>query len=468
MESTKSRVKHLTYSFSSRTEWRAKERVLLKGHSRKYCPETKLLDIDVRAFHSAEFQNAKIKVAAAGGELYEAITITFISGGQFLHFSFLEDTSNFRTDLRIIERCDCCKVLFLVQFTVMDPNSTPNAATPRVQPSIRSFFQPRQPIYSAPPAPPVSKSETISPLPQISQLPPQPPAKVAKPTSTIPEQATISPILEQHIPALRRINALLLPISYPDSFYHKILSPDAPVSFSRVILWTDPKSLQVTVVGGVVCRLDPALASDSTPQGTNYIPGSFDIYIQSLALLSPYRRMGLVAEVLKQVIEAATSQSNLKVASLYAHVWTENEEALEWYTSRSFKREEPVLHGYYRRLKPDTAWIFRRRLQPSDHLSNSQSSQNGIPAAQSTEPTSNSVPASTTRPKIPPSARSFQERGPDREWNDLPEDILGSNLKPPSLLGSKDGSATSSRSSSKSGIEKGRKKRAYPAAAFGS
>jgi hypothetical protein len=42
-------------------------------------------------------------------------------------------------------------------------------------------------------------------------------------------------------------------------------------------------------------------------------------------------------------------------------------------------------------------------------------------------------------------------------------------LKPPSHLGSREGSAASSRSSSRSGIEgKGKKKRVYPAAAFGS
>jgi ribosomal protein S18 acetylase RimI-like enzyme len=347
----------------------------------------------------------------------------------------------------------------------MDTNGTSNTANTRVQPSIRSFFQPRQPSYTAPPAPPTSRLESAGPLPQASQLPLESPANHAP---TIPEQATISLVLSEHIPPLRRINALLLPISYPDSFYQQIVTPDAPVSFSRAITWTDPKSPQSTVIGGMVCRLDPALAPDSTPQDTKYTPGYFDIYIPSLALLSPYRRMGLVAEVLKEVVEAATAQSDIKVASLYAHVWTENEEALEWYTSRGFKREEPVLHGYYRRLKPDTAWIFRRRLLPSDHLASPKSSHTSVTAPTVTDPTSSPAIEPRARPRLPPSARSFQERGPDREWNDLPEDILGAGLKPPNLYASREGSTTSSRSSSRSGIEKAKKKRTYPAAAFGS
>jgi N-alpha-acetyltransferase 50 len=366
----------------------------------------------------------------------------------------------------------------------MDANGSANTLNTRVQPSIRSFFQPRQPSYTAPPSLPASKPDVSIPASSLSQTPPSAASIPQKHTpqqaitsstvhpqrpSTLPQQATISPVLEQHIQPLRRINSLLLPIHYPDSFYHKILSPDAPISFSRTILWTSTSPAETKVVGGIICRLDPALSPLSTPQNPIYIEGSHDIYIQSLALLSPYRSKGLAAEVLQEIIEAAVGQNEVRVASLYAHVWTENEDALKWYTARGFKKEEPILHGYYRRLKPDTAWILRRCLMPTDHLITLPSQ---VPQ---TVPTPLPAPASapipgTTRPAAQPSARSFQERGPDREWNDIPEDVLGNvMLKPPSHLGSREGSAASSRSSSRSGIEgKGKKKRVYPAAAFGS
>lgn len=183
-----------------------------------------------------------------------------------------------------------------------------------------------------------------------------------------------------------------------------------------------------------------------------------------------------MAAVLNEVIEAAISQDELRIESLYAHVWTQNEEALEWYAARGFRREEPVIRGYYRRLNPDTAFIFRRRLVPSDHLNGSSISRAQAPSQiQGMEQTSASIsqpPTPTTggRPPMPSHARSFQDRGPEREWNDLPEDLLGGGLlKPPSALASREGSAPSSRSSSRSGAEgKGKKKRVYPAAAFGS
>ncbi|EKD16720.1 uncharacterized protein L3040_001460 [Drepanopeziza brunnea f. sp. 'multigermtubi'] len=369
----------------------------------------------------------------------------------------------------------------------MDTSSASSPPAARIQPSIRSFFQPRQPSYTAPPGS-SAPQPSPSPLPSRSttQTPPPPPSLPSpNPANTspqapqalqapkLPAQATISPISQAHIQPLRRINALLLPIAYPDSFYQKILSPDPATpggppstNFSRAILWTDPASQETKLVGGVVCRLDPALSPTSTPETPVYAPDAHDIYVQSLALLSPYRGKGLVAAVLSEIIEAATRQTEAKIRSLYAHVWTQNEEALAWYAARGFTREEGVIHGYYRRLSPDTALIYRRPLRPSDHLN----AASAVQTSRSVSDAQVSSPTTAKRPALPAHARSFQDKGPEREWNDLPEDILGGGmLKPPSALGSQQGSAASSRSSSRGGAEgRGKKKRAYPAAAFGS
>ena len=104
--------------------------------------------------------------------------------------------------------------------------------------------------------------------------------------------------------------------------------------------------------------------------------------------------MGLAAAALKSVVDAATEQVRVKIAGLYAHVWTENVEALEWYAARGFKKEEPVISGYYKRLTPDSAWILRRKLGVGDHLAeNASTSQLSVatPLRQSTTPT-NTVP----------------------------------------------------------------------------
>jgi ribosomal protein S18 acetylase RimI-like enzyme len=361
----------------------------------------------------------------------------------------------------------------------MDTNSTSSTSNIRVQPPMHPFFQPRKPHYTAPPNASLTKSETTMTL--LPQSNPRSSLAVTpilpKSISNLPPPASISFIQKEHIEPLRRINSLLLPISYPDSFYRKILSPDPPLSFSRAIHWKDSATSETKVVGGIVCRLDPAIAPESTPQAPIFQPGVHDIYIQSLALLSPYRGKGLVAAVLDQVIEVATTQQEIRIASLYAHVWTQNEEALQWYSARGFKREGSVINGYYRRLQPDTAWIFRRTLSPSDHLQHSSNQSAQLHFQPSQTQTSLSTPTVPTPPSLAPgksrpipqtNARSFQDRGPEREWNDLPDDVLGNPLlKPPSQLGSKEGSTASSRSSSRSATDRGKKKRVYPTAAYG-
>ncbi|KAH8597759.1 hypothetical protein B0O99DRAFT_616723 [Bisporella sp. PMI_857] len=346
-------------------------------------------------------------------------------------------------------------------------NSAPKSINTRaVQPSIRSFFQPRTPQYSAPPGTAPSGTPASPPPFSLSQPPTAASHGVPRSSSTLPPQACISKIEPHHVQPLRRINSLLLPMNYPDSFYHKISEP-SPANFSRVILWLDSHNSEPKVVGGIVCRLDPSLAPESTQNNLIHIPGSFDIYLQSLALLSPYRGHGLANEALQAIITAATEQKELYIRELYAHAWTESEEALKWYAGRGFKQDEQIISGYYRRLKPDTAWILRRKLNPSDHFQTLSAQQKT-----GTSPTkSDSVPEEIkARPDAAIHAKSFQDRRPDMEWNDLPDDVLRNpRLKPPGLK-SADGSAASSRSSSKSGMEgkAGKKKRQYPAAAFGS
>jgi len=45
-------------------------------------------------------------------------------------------------------------------------------------------------------------------------------------------------------------------------------------------------------------------------------------------------------------------------------VWENNEDALDWYSKRGFKRVL-LLERYYRRLKPGGAWIVRKELDKS-------------------------------------------------------------------------------------------------------
>ncbi|KAH8811441.1 hypothetical protein F5884DRAFT_274347 [Xylogone sp. PMI_703] len=344
----------------------------------------------------------------------------------------------------------------------MDTNGTSHSVkvASGTQSSIRSFFQPRAPNYTAPPSAPTSQPEPSSGAESASIPAPVPPELHSLPAHTfsvvLPKQASISPISENQVQPLRRINSLLLQIAYPDSFYRTIIDPSTRTSLSRVALWADSPSAEPKVIGGIVCRLEPSEAN----------PRDCELYIQSLALLSPFRSKGLATALLESIVAAATGLTTVNVTSLYAHVWTENEDGLKWYAARGFTRDKYALQGYYRKLKPDTAWVLRRRLVPSDHLQHAKINgiSSGVPTQDQPSDSgvaSSNAPSPNLRPTIPQVA-SYQDRRPDREWNDLPDEMA-----PPNLLNPQSGavSEASSRSSSKS--RQGKKKRQYPAAAFG-
>ncbi|KAK7756569.1 hypothetical protein SLS62_001406 [Diatrype stigma] len=411
------------------------------------------------------------------------------------------------------------------------PSSNNNIKTGQ-QSSIRSFFTPKQPTYAPPPPsrqtapppppPPATATAKTSPPPpaipsphETNNGPSSSEAALPRPASLHP-QATISPILPEHIPALRRITSLLLPVNYPDSFWARLSDPQSSGAFSRVLLWTDDSSpsSEPKVIGGLVCRPEPSpfpLTAHPPPTPAGGAGGENSLYIQSLVLLSPYRGLGLAAALLADVARAAARSPDWACAVVWAHVWTDNADGLRWYLARGFEREPGAIAGYYFKLRPDSAWIVRRRIDASGgggwadaNGGGSKSNGNGSTGVATAGATA-SIPPSTTAAaaNLPPppltatppvlaatstgpppprrgpspspaggSGMSFQNARPETEWNDLPADMhvsrSSNSLAVPgggdSSGGGGGGSGASSRSSSG-----GRKKkdRAYPAAAFG-
>ncbi|RDA84589.1 hypothetical protein CP532_1112 [Ophiocordyceps camponoti-leonardi (nom. inval.)] len=351
--------------------------------------------------------------------------------------------------------------------------SLPTTKLPPAQLSIRSFFPTKSvvPCVAAPPPPPSRagkappppppppppQPKTISsvPSPAISAPLPTPSADAPLPPSppNLPTEAGVRLVSAEDTAALRRINALLLPVSYPDSFYARAVCRAQSGRFSRVITWAHDGE-EAKVVGGVVCRLE---SDDDQRQ-----PGQ-RLYIQSLCLLAPYRGKGLMAAALDHVIATATSDAALDVRSVTAHVWTDNEDGLRWYESRGFGRRHQPIAGYYLKLRPDSAWLVHRQLSPQPSpLSQGDDDAAAIANLPASRPPPSRTSAST--PVLPSSAvaQSYQNQRPGMEWNDLPADMAPGFLAKP---GSDPASRAGSRSSS---AMRKKKDRSYPAAAFGS
>ncbi|KAI0863497.1 acyl-CoA N-acyltransferase [Xylaria cubensis] len=421
------------------------------------------------------------------------------------------------------------------------------------QPSIRSFFRPKQPAYVAPPS--TSKKTTAPATPPTA--PPTATATAATATATtathpivttppsrptnLHPQASISRIQPEHVSALRRITSLLLPVNYPDSFYARLSDPLSSGAFSRVILWRDDKKATEKVIGGLVCRPEPSPFHAGTVDSSSSSSSSSKrasrgggggpttttpsaqpnaLYIQSLVLLSPYRGLGLAAALLDEVV-ADAARSDFACETVWAHVWTQNDEGLKWYMARGFARVDEV-KKYYHKLHPDSAWIVRREIGPGAVLGLDSSSKYGVAGAGTDKEAKTAGPSSsssvtaavanlavdtttdglpllssspgvtppplskthslpttsaaaappplTNRPPLNPlpqsgrstPGQSFQNSRPETEWNDLPLDMQSSRSGANNL--SVPGSNASSRSSSSA---RKKRDRAYPAAAFG-
>ncbi|SPO03754.1 uncharacterized protein DNG_06437 [Cephalotrichum gorgonifer] len=370
-------------------------------------------------------------------------------------------------------------------------SALPTAAK-ATQSSILSFFHQKQPKYAQPPqangaapgeqqqqpaGPPPSTMRPSAPPPSTgpppvadksSPAPTHPPAPAPAPAAAAAPsphpQASIRPISPGDITALRRINSLLLPVAYPDAFYQHVLDPSISALFSRAITWSDdgPPS-PPKVVGGIVCRLE-----EISPPGQGH---GHVLYIQSLCLLSPYRSLGLAAAALDDVLAGVRRDPSIDVSSVYAHVWTENEDGLAWYRARGFVQSPKPIEDYYFKLRPASAWVVQKVLEhDGEPLRTPPPSGNGdsgtpapaLPQAPSAVPPSATARLANLPPRSGPprtnSGQSFQNVGPGAEWNDLPADMA------PPMRGSGPNSGQSSRSSSSA---RKKRDRAYPAEAFG-
>lgn len=172
----------------------------------------------------------------------------------------------------------------------------------------------------------------------------------------LPNNVALSPLKPEHLDAYKNLNALTLPIPYPESFYKETMT-EPHHSITLIALW-NPTPTQDSdeagrgqVVAAIRCRLLP----------------SSQLYISTIGVLAPYRSHGIAVHLLSAVIQKAVKLHGVRCVT--AHVWEANEEGLEWYQKRRFEvlgRED----AYYRKLRPQGAWLVRKSIGVGDLLGN--------------------------------------------------------------------------------------------------
>lgn len=167
---------------------------------------------------------------------------------------------------------------------------------------------------------------------------------------TIPHlpNAQIVHVSKSHLPSIQRLTSTTLPVRYGDRFFQATITDETAAQLSRVALYSSEP------IGWIRCCLE-SYGPERPSQ-----PQLQQIYIQALALLAPYRGIGLASVLLDTIVNSPIAHAHNTVC-IYAHVWEKNEAALEWYAKRGFKRVL-LLERYYRRLRPAGAWIVRKEL----------------------------------------------------------------------------------------------------------
>lgn len=173
---------------------------------------------------------------------------------------------------------------------------------------------------------------------------------------------SFTPIITQaHVLSLKRLNSLLLPVAYPESFYRELLTEADTQAVSRMALWD---GLCIGGVRGKVEDLPEADVGDQEGNGGSRTQPSkgkrrVRMYLMTLGVLSPFRGVGVGGRLVEWLLKGGDRATEWEVVEVYAHVWEANQEALDWYVKRGFVVEKEVLQGYYRRLRPNGAKVVR-------------------------------------------------------------------------------------------------------------
>lgn len=189
-------------------------------------------------------------------------------------------------------------------------------------------------------------------------------------TSTL-VNLSLTPIVTQaHVASLKRLNSLLLPVAYPESFYRELLTETDTQAVSRMALWD---GLCIGGVRGKVEDLPEADAAVREGDGGGRAHERQDIgkrqvrvYLMTLGVLSPFRGVGVGGKLMEWLLKGGDRVTEWEVVEVYAHVWEANQEALDWYVKRGFVVEKEILKGYYRRLRPNGAKVVRWTKRKAD------------------------------------------------------------------------------------------------------
>ncbi|XP_052890793.1 probable N-acetyltransferase san [Anopheles moucheti] len=144
-------------------------------------------------------------------------------------------------------------------------------------------------------------------------------------------------VTHHNLKQLKKINTVVLPVSYNDKFYLDVLESG---ELAKLAYYND------VVVGAVCSRID---TSENMRR----------LYIMTLGCLYPYRRLGIGTVMVQHILNCVERDGNFD--SIFLHVKVDNKGAIEFYKRFGFEIVETKQH-YYKRIEPADAHVLQKTL----------------------------------------------------------------------------------------------------------
>eukprot|EP01064_Diplonema_japonicum_P029449 TRINITY_DN477_c4_g1_i1.p1 TRINITY_DN477_c4_g1~~TRINITY_DN477_c4_g1_i1.p1 ORF type:complete len:197 (+),score=28.57 TRINITY_DN477_c4_g1_i1:56-592(+) len=154
-----------------------------------------------------------------------------------------------------------------------------------------------------------------------------------------PEHVKATKMDAQRIEMIRILHKATFPVRYQDKFYDGL--------YRQADRWSFLAEYQGMLVGAVCCRLEA--------QNDNRV------YIMTLGVLEPYRRIGIAKFLLRKAMKNACETPEVK--SMALHVQTTNQLALEFYKQMGFVVHSTI-ENYYSTLKDNKAYLLVKDMKP--------------------------------------------------------------------------------------------------------
>mmetsp|Transcript_15344 Transcript_15344/g.36825 ORF Transcript_15344/g.36825 Transcript_15344/m.36825 type:complete len:171 (+) Transcript_15344:66-578(+) len=146
-------------------------------------------------------------------------------------------------------------------------------------------------------------------------------------------------VTEKNVEQLRKLNLAVFPVRYNDKFYQDIATVNA-TAYTHLAYFSD------IMVGAICSRMEPL-------DGT-----AFKVYIMTIGVLAPYRRLGIGKRLLQETLAACAEQHECQ--EVYLHVQVGNDEAVQFYRQFGFEVGE-VVKDYYQKLEVTDAVILSKK-----------------------------------------------------------------------------------------------------------